>query len=140
MNREVILDTGPLVAFLDRKDNYHDWALAAWDDIEPPMLTCESVLSEACFLLSGTSGGPAAVMALLERGSIRIAFDLESDCGVVAKLMARYANVPMSLADACVVRQSELCSRGRVLTLDADFRIYRRHGRQTIPLLIPDDI
>ena len=140
MNRQVILDTGPLVAFLDRQDHYHDWALAAWEDIEPPMLTCESVLSEACFLLAETDGGPAAVMALLERNLIAIKFDLESEAAAVARLMARYANVPMSLADACAVRQSELFSRGRVLTLDADFRIYRRHGRQVIPLLIPDDI
>lgn len=51
--------------------------------------------------------------------------------------MRRYADVPMSLADACLVRMSELSDDASVLTLDSDFRIYRRLGRQAIPLLTP---
>ena len=140
MTRNVIIDTGPLVAFVDRKDSYHAWALATWDGIEPPLLTCEPVLSEACFLLQNLSDGPATVMELVERGVIAVKFDVESEAARIRRLLTRYANVPMSLADACLVRMTELWSRGSLLTLDADFRIYRKEGRQVIPLLMSDNL
>jgi len=104
-----------------------------------PLLTCEAVVSETCFLLRHARGGPSAVLELLDRGALRIAFRLEDNVGAVGRLMARYASVPMSLADACLVRMAEAHPDSRVLTLDRDFRLYRKHGRHAIPAIMPED-
>jgi predicted nucleic acid-binding protein len=133
-----IIDTGPIVAFLNRNDAHHRWALDIFDTLIPPLVTCESVMSEACFLLGKIKGGPDAALALLDRGLIEPTFDLGSELAPVRKLMRRYASVPMSLADACLVRMSEIHPRGAVVTIDEDFSIYRRNGHQVIPTLMPN--
>lgn len=138
MKRGVLLDTGPLVAFLNRRDRHHAWAEAQWNQIAPPMLTCEAVLSEACFLLSQTPLGSGVVVQLLERGVFSLPFRLEDQAQAVARLLAKYHSVPMSLADACLVRMSELFPSSAVFTVDTDFGLYRRHGRQVIPTIVPD--
>ncbi len=138
MRRRVLLDTGPLVAFLNRRDLFHAWAVAEWSEIEPPLSTCEPVLSEACFLLRRFVGGPEAVVQLVKRGVVTVPFRVADEAGAVAKLLTRYASVPMSLADACLVRMAESSAESAVLTLDADFRVYRKHGRQVVPVVIPD--
>lgn len=137
MNRQVILDTGPLVALLNRGDHFHDWACSQWAEIEAPLLSCEAVIAEACHLLRKFEGGSFAVLELIRRGAVSMAFSLSDECGPVTRMLKRYASVPMSLTDACLVRMSELNSESPVLTLDADFRIYRRHGRRVIPTLLP---
>ena len=137
MSGEVLLDTGPLVAFLNRRDRYHTWAAEQLAAVDAPLLTCESVLSEACFLLRKLERGVDAVFRLLERGLISVGFRLADEAPAVRRLMARYSAVPMSLADACLVRLAEIRSESAVLTLDADFRIYRKSGRQAIPTLMP---
>ena len=101
------------------------------------MTTCEAVLSEACFLLHRLNGGQDAVLELVARGIVTVAFSLAAELAAVRKLMARYASIPMSLAGACLVRMSELDPRATVITLDSDFKIYRRNRRQTIPVLLP---
>ena len=137
MKEAVLLDTGPLVAFLNRRDQYHDWARGAFDEIEPPLLTCEAVLTEACFLVRGLAGGPEAVAAMVRGGTLVPTFRLADEIEPVARLLRRYSDVPISLADACLVRMSEQVAAGIVLTLDAGFRIYRKLGRATIPTLMP---
>ena len=137
MIRRVLLDTGPLIAFIDQRDRNHAWVKSQFADILPPLLTCEAVLTEACYLARRASGGVPAALGLFERGVARLAFDLDEDFAQVSALVQRYANVPMSLADACLVRMSELVSNCVILTLDGDFRVYRRHRRQKIPLVIP---
>ena len=107
MTPSVLLDTGPLVAFLNRRDQHHEWALAQWACAKPPFLTCEAVLAEACFLLRRSSGGSQALMQLLVRGVVSTPFRLEEELPAVSKLLFRYASVPMSLADACIVRMAE---------------------------------
>src|SRR5436853_506320 len=87
----------------------------------------------ACFLARRTAGGPQAALALFERGVVRLSFDLQQNFASVASLIERYANVPMSLADGCLVCMSELLTDCAVFSLDGDFRIYRRHKRQKIP-------
>jgi len=138
VTRRTLLDTGPLVAFLDRRDRYHGWATTHLGELIAPLFTCEPVLSEACFLLRQVHGGGAAVLELVRRGLLQIDFRLEENAGPVAKLLVRYADVPMSLADACLVRMAELQPASGLLTLDRDFRVYRRHGRQVIATTMPD--
>ena len=138
MTKPVLIDTGPLVAYLNRADHHYRWAKSQLSELSPPLLTCEAVLAEACFLLAKYRDGHAAVLELLRRDAIRIAFSLQQEIEPISRLMVRYANVPISLADASLVRMSEIFSDSPVLTLDGDFRIYRRNGRQAIPLIIPE--
>jgi uncharacterized protein len=140
MRGQVILDTGPLVAFLNSRDNHHDWAVAQFGQIQPPLLTCEAVVSEACFLLRTWSHGASSVFELLERRVLEIAFCLTDQLDPVSRLLKKYTNVPSSLADACLVRMAELHDHSSVFTLDADFKIYRKHQRKVIPLLLPTAI
>ena len=133
----VIVDTGPIVALLNRRDKYHSWARNVMDTLEPPMFTCESVLSEACFLLSGLAGGPEAVLNLLVADVVRVDFRLESEITPVRGLMRKFADVPMSLGDACLVRMTEIEPESVVVTIDSDFRVYRRDRRHVIPTIMP---
>ncbi len=132
-----LLDTGPLVAYINRRDRHHSWARKQLSRIEPPVLSCEAVLAEACFLLQSQQGGPEAVLGLVQRGLILLPLHFQNEAEAIAKLVARYSNVPMDLADACLVRLAELHSDSLVLTLDSDFRIYRKHGRIEIPVRMP---
>ena len=134
------MDTGPLVAFLNRRDRFHDWAVAQWAGIATPLQTCEAVISEACFLLRRGGGDARPVLELIDRGLVVPSFGLAGDSGRVAQLMRRYHDQGISLADACLVRMSEASADCVLLTLDGGFRVFRRHGRQTIPLSIPGDI
>ena len=94
-------------------------------------------MAETAYLLRRARVEPEALLSLIQRGLITLPFRLEEEVQAVTQLLRRYRNVPMSLADACLVRMSELHTRSRVFTLDSDFRIYRRHGRQVIPVLAP---
>ena len=133
----VIVDTGPLVALLNRRERHHAWAAKIMDTIEPPIFTCDAVLSEACFLLQDLDGGPDAILELVARGIVRSDFHVMAEVTSVRALMKKFATVPMSLADACVVRMTELDQTSVVLTLDSDFKVYRRNKRQVVPTLMP---
>ncbi len=137
MKENVLLDTGPLVAFLNRRDRFHNWALEHWDQIQPSMLTCEAVISEACFLLAGTSTGIDSIMQMIRRKIIAISFHLDEHVQPVKSLLLKYRSVPMSLADACLIRMSELHSESRIFTLDSDFNLYRKNRRRIIPTIMP---
>ena len=139
MIRNVLLDAGPLAALVNPRDRRQGWARSRFSEILPPLLTCEAVLSEACFLAQRAQGGVPGILGMIDRGVVALAFDLREQFAEAAILIRRYANIPMSVADACLVRMSEIVPNCTVLTLDGDFRIYRRHGRRTIPLLIPPD-
>jgi uncharacterized protein len=132
-----IVDTGPLVALLDRKDKYHGWVKKKLKDIDPPLDTCEAVLSEAAFLLSHVPGGPQALLELAVKGLVAVSFSLQGEARPIQQLLMRYSNVPMALADACLVRLTEIHPESVLLTLDSDFQIYRRNGRSVIPMLWP---
>ncbi len=132
-----LLDTGPLVSFLASGLSHHVWVVEQWKQLGAPLLTCEPVLTEAAFLLKRERRETDALFALLERGVIRIALAVQEEQADLRALMRRYRNRPMSLADACLVRLSEIHTAGEVFTLDSDFRIYRRHGNKVIPVLMP---
>jgi uncharacterized protein len=133
-----LLDTGPLVSFLGAGQRHHTWAVEQWRRLRAPLLTCEPVLSEAAFLLKREGRDAEALFELLERGVIRIGLAVQEEQADLRALMRRYRNRPMSLADACLVRLSEIHMAAAVLTLDSDFRIYRRHGNKVIPVRMPD--
>lgn len=137
MGAPVVLDTGPLVAFLDRHDPLHAWACACIREFSDPMLTCEAVLSESLHLTEHCDPAGRTILEMLRSGGLMLAFDLGDHLEAVSRLLVKYQDMPMSLADACLVRMSELHDRSRVFTLDSDFKLYRRNGRQAIPLIYP---
>ena len=133
----VLLDAGPLVAYLLERDNYHDWAVAAFADLELPAVSCEAVLSEASFLV-GRTGRPAAlVLDYAIHSGIRIGLQLGDEMSKIRDLMRQYDNVPMSLANASLVRLAELTGLP-ICTLDSDFAIYRARGRHPLTLISPE--
>jgi uncharacterized protein len=135
----ILADTSALVALLDRQERFHTWANREAGDLQPPLLTCEAVVAELCFLLANLPKVQAGIRANLSSGAWRIAFSLDQERERVFALMDIYSDQPMSLADACLVRMSELHPDSSVFTLDAHFRVYRRNRRQVIPLIIPSE-
>jgi len=123
------------VALLSRRDANHNWAAAQSQRFQPPWITCDAVLSEAFHLLKA-NGGPA-LSALLQRRAVNSAFILNQELERTLKLIEKYSDTPMSLADACLVRMTETLDDPLLLTTDTDFRIYRRHSRQAVPCVIP---
>ena len=129
-----IADTGFLVAFANRSDTHHDWAVSLAGQVTEPLLTCEAVLAEASFHLQNT----ALVLAMVAEGLVRASFRCEEHLPQLAALGKRYADRAPDLADLCVIRLSELHPHHRVITTDvADFRVYRRNKREVIPLIAP---
>lgn len=136
--RVVLADTGLIVAYLNGRDRHHAWAVGALKQLVPPLLTCEAVLSEAVYLLRSHASGGDRVMDLLTRGMVRTKFDLQAEATAVTALVRRYRSLPMDLADACLVRMSEIHPDCTLVTVDSEFRdVYRRNGRQVIPTLLP---
>jgi len=135
MARNVLVDAGFIVALLSRRDSYHHWAVAQARHQAPPWRTCEAVLSEALHLV-GARGVPG-IAGLIRRRALISAFNLDHDVEPVLKLLQKYADVPMSLAAACLVRMAETLPDPVILTTDSDFRVYRRHSRQIVPCLMP---
>lgn len=137
MKHLALIDTGPIVAALNRRDQHHAWTLEAMATCGPRLLTCEAVLSEAFFLLQQVPGAHDKLLLLLARELILPDFSLASECSAVNRLMRKFADVPMSFANACMLRMSELRPEARILTLDQDFLTYRKHGRHEVPLIAP---
>ena len=123
------------MALISRDDEHHRWIDSHMDSLPWPWLTCDAVLSEAFHLIGRR--GASHLTTMLRRGALTPAFNLEDELVTVLALMEKYANVPMSLADACLVRMSEILPEPVILTTDTDFRIYRRHSRQVVPCLLP---
>ena len=131
---KAIADTGLIVAFGNRTDRFHPWAVDIAKSITEPLLTCEAVLAEAAFHLRSVP----FVLSLVEDGMLRIAFEMAKHQQRLAQLAERYQDRHPDLADLCLIRMSELFPHHTVITVDkADFRIYRRNNRETIPILCP---
>lgn len=139
MSANVIVDTGPLVAFLADGSEHGPWVTERFKRLRPPLLTCEAVLTEAAFLLKREGADADKLFALVERGVLRLDFSLRDHLSDVRELMRRYRDTPMSLADGCLVRMAEIHDGATVFSLDGNFRIYRKHGRRIIPVLMPGD-
>lgn len=137
MPRAAIADTGPLVAYFDRSERNHAWAVERMRGLEPPLLVCEPVLVEAMHLLAELPKAQDAVLGLLETGVLRVALHVEEHVPALRALHRKYRDRPMSLADACIVRMAEVFDQHAVLTLDSDFSVYRKHGRAPLELITP---
>ena len=138
MIKPIIADTGVIAGLLNPNDQWREWTVKQWRQLPVPFLTCEAVIVEACFLLHHLKDGEQDVLSLIEAGILQIDFSLSAEAATVRKLMQKYADVPMSLADACLVRMSELIDNSAVFTLDNDFHIYRKNIRRKIDLIIPE--
>lgn len=129
-----IADTGLLVAFANRLDQHHDWAVGVAEQADEPFLTCEAVLAESAFHLGNTK----VVLDLVSEGLVAVALEVRTQLPHLAALAKRYADRQPDLADLCLIRLSELHPRHSVITVDAaDFRVYRRNKREVIPLICP---
>ena len=137
MTRRCIVDAGPLVAFLSVRDHHHEWARSAFASVAPPALACEAALAETWHLLGGTANGQLALLELIATGTVTPDFELKAELVAVRRLVARYSDRLVSLADACLVRMAELYDEAAMITVDRDFSVYRKHGRQAIPLVSP---
>jgi uncharacterized protein len=128
-----IADTGFIVAFARRNDQHHVWAVNVAKGITEPLLTCEAVLAEAAFQLESSS----YVLALLQDEMLRLAFDCSRNLAQLAELARRYEDRNPDLADLCLIRMSELFPHHVVITVDNDFRVFRRNRREAIPMQVP---
>jgi len=130
---KAIADTGLLVAFARADDQYHDWAVEIARQVTWPVLTCEAVLAETAFHLRSSG----QVLGMLRDNLVRVAFDCASHVEHLYDLAIRYADLHPDLADLCLIRMSELYPRHTLITIDKDFRVYRRNKRETIPAILP---
>lgn len=137
MKPKTLIDTGPLVAFLNRKEKHHAWIVRELGLIESPLYTCEAVISEACYLLMRIHSGPIKLLELISRGLLRCHFDFNRQSHAVTQLMKRYDNIPMTFADACLVCMVDTLNAQTLFTFDSDFTIYRQRNRQHIPVRSP---
>ena len=130
-----IADSGFLIAALDKSDHYHSWARTILEKEEPPWWVCESVVAEVC----ASIGTAEPMLEMLHLGDLELEFSLARDTTEVLALVRKYRDQKMDLADACVVRMSELFQGSMVYTVDRkDFAVYRRHGCHRIPCVFPD--
>lgn len=131
---KAIADTGFLVAFANRNDTHHEWAVEIAERVSAPVLTCEAVLAETAFHLQDA----ALTLAMVREGLVSLAFDCRDHLAQLESLAKRYADRSPDLADLCLIRMSELNPHHSVITTDReDFRIYRRNKREAIPLVAP---
>jgi predicted nucleic acid-binding protein len=139
MRRNVIIDTGVLVALLNKKDAYHQWAVNQLKNIQPPLFTCDAVISETSFLCGGQRQSSVVIFNYLTSGVIETPFYFATEHKAIEKLMLKYCDVPMSFADACLVRMSEQHKNSCIFTVDSDFLVYRKNGNEVIALIYPEN-
>lgn len=135
---EVIVDAGPLVALLVATDAHHDWTVERLRELRPPLVTCEPVLAEVAHLVRRVRNGLDRFVDLLTSDLLEVDLDVMAERTAIGRLLRKYSDRPMSLADACLVRLAELNDQASVFTIDGDFRVYRKHGRRAIPLITPE--
>ena len=132
----ILLDTGVIVALLDRSEHYHSQCVEVLSELTGPLVTCEAVIAEACYLLRDLRGAPEAIVANVGNGVFQVPIRLPDQAGNVEKLIKKYRDVPMDLAAACLVDLADRLDAGRLLTLDSDFEIYRWRTRRKFELLV----
>lgn len=137
MSSPILVDTGALVALLNRGDQYHPWVLQEAARLPYPFYTCEAVLTEAFFLLRRFRGNGALLWTMLMRSSVIVGFRLAEEMHRIQPLMAQYSDIGMSFADACLVRVAELQERAVVFTTDSHFATCRMSGGKPLRTVLP---
>jgi predicted nucleic acid-binding protein len=135
--KPVLLDTGVIVALLDRDEQWHAAVVEAIAELRSPLVTCEAVIAESCYLLRRLSGAPEAVIENVARGTFQLPFALSTSAREVKRIQEKYRDLRIDLADACLIRCAEEFGTGDILTLDREFRIYRWGRNRTFRLMIP---
>ena len=133
----IIVDTGPIFAFLNEKDRYHSWAVKQFNELPTPFVTCDGVIIEAAYLSEKDNGIPD-IFDLIINEAVVVSFSIQQESELLRDLIVKYEDVPMDIVDACIVRMSELFPEAKVLTVDSDFHVYRRNRNEPIPLIMPD--
>ena len=134
--KPVLLDTGVIVALLDRSEKYHTQCVAAIQELDQPLVTCEAVISESCYLLREVNGAPETVLENVEQGMFQLTFQLMHSANAVKGIMRKYRNIPADFADACLVHLADILDTGAILTLDSDFLTYRWRRTRHFEMLI----
>lgn len=134
--KTTLLDTGVIVALLDRDERSHAECVEVVSEVAGPLATCEAAIAEACYLLRRIRGAPAAVIRNVANGVFQIPVRLAERADTIERLLKKYHDVPMDLADGCLVDLADQLGTGRILTLDADFEFYRWRSRRKFELLI----
>jgi len=134
--KPVLLDSGVIVALLDRSERYHEQCVRVLEELQQPLATCEAVLSESCFLLKKFPRASDRIMANVEEGIFQIPFQLTRSTASVHEILRKYRDLPVSFADACLVQMADELDTGDILTLDSDFHIYRWSRNRSFQFLI----
>lgn len=134
--RPILLDTSIIVSTLDRTQTFHQNCVEALAVLESPLVTCEAVIVEACYILRNVRGAAEAVMENVAKGLFQIPFRLSSSAAEVRRILAKYADLPADFADACLIQLASELHTGEILTLDGDFRIYRWGSNKPFRLLV----
>ena len=135
--RPVLLDTGVIVALLDRSERHHARCVQALESLDQPLATCEAVIAESCYLLRGLPGAPETVLANVEQGIFQIPFQLNRAAAVIRAILRKYRDLPADFADACLIHMADELETGDILTLDSDFARYRWRRNRAFQMLIP---
>lgn len=132
----VLLDTGVVVALLDRSERHHQRCVDAVATVRSALVTCEAVITESCYLLRNQPGAADTILQNVERGTFGIPMPLQRSAATIRALMKRYSRVPMDFADACLVAMADEMGAGQILTLDGDFRFYRWRRTRAFQLIV----
>jgi uncharacterized protein len=132
----VLLDTGVIVALLDQSEKFHAQCVEVVAALEQPLVTCEAVIVESCYLLRRVRGAPEFVLANVENGAFQLPLKLSDSIGAIKALMHKYRDLPADLADACLIHMADLLDTPDVLTLDKHFRAYRWRRNRSFEMLI----
>lgn len=137
MSRPILLDTSVIVGWLDRHDRNHAQCAAVLDRIRPPLVTCEAVIVESCYLLQSIRGANERLLENVANGTFQIRFRLAESASQVREILLKYRDTPADFADACLIQMANELDSGDILTLDRDFRHYRWKRTRHFHLLIP---
>jgi predicted nucleic acid-binding protein len=133
--RPVLLDTGVIVALLDRSERFHEACAKAIRELGSPLITCEAVIAESCYLLRNLAGAAEAVTENVAAGIFQIPFQLSAEASVIKQILRKYRDRKIDLADACLIRLADEFETADILTLDQDFAVYRRSRNKTFRIL-----
>jgi len=137
--KPVLVDTGVIVALLDRSERHHARCVTVMEGLERPLVTCEPVIAESCYLLRGLPGATDTILENVERGVFQIPFQLSRAASPVRSILHKYRDLAPDLADACLVQLAEELDTADILTLDRDFELYRWRRNRPFHLLVPLD-